>query len=79
MIETLPLLTPDPQRRERTRKRCHERLARGRTLHNSSGLRGNTIHLVIERAIIGGLCAIYISGVALVAIEMLFEVPILFQ
>jgi hypothetical protein len=26
----------------------------------------------IERALIGGLCAIYISGVALVAIQMLF-------
>ena len=72
MIETLPLLTPDPHRRDRTRKRCHERLARRRTLHESSGLQRKTIRLVIERAIIGGLCAIYISGVALVAIEMLF-------
>ena len=79
MIETLPLLTPDPQRRERTRKRCHERLARRRPLHESSGLRGKTIRHVIGRAIIGSLCAIYISGVALVAIEMLFEAPTLFR
>jgi hypothetical protein len=72
MIGTLPLLTPDAQRGERTRKRCHERLARERSLHKSSGRRGNTNNLDIERALIGALCAIYISGVALVAIEMLF-------
>ncbi len=72
MIETLPLLTPDAPRCERTLKRCHERLTRGRTHDNSPRGRANTIHLVVERALIAGLCAVYISGVALVAIEMLF-------
>jgi hypothetical protein len=72
MIQTLPLLTPDPHRSERTLSRCHERLARGRAHRNTTGGRGNTNVLVIERALIGGLCLIYISGVALVAIQMLF-------
>lgn len=71
MIDTLPLLTPDPQRCERTRKRCSERLTRERTHRNSPGGRVNTIGVAIERVFIGGLCAIYISGVALVAIQML--------
>ena len=67
MIPSLPLLTPDAQRSERTIARCHERLARLRPVAG----RGNTMYLAIERALIGGLCLIYISGVALVAIQIL--------
>jgi hypothetical protein len=62
MIETLPMLTPNPQRCERTLTRCHERLARRRFNY-----------LAIERALIGGLCVLYISSVAAVAIQMLFS------
>jgi hypothetical protein len=62
MIEILPLLTPDPQRCDDTLTRCHERLARRRSNY-----------LAIERVLIGGLCAIYISGVAAVVIQMLFS------
>ena len=67
MIQPLPLLTPDAQRGRRTVVRCHERLARLRP----AARRGNTTYLAVERALIGGLCLIYISGVALVAIQIL--------
>jgi hypothetical protein len=67
MIQPLPLLTPDAQRGQRTVARCHERLARRRP----DVRRGNTTYLAIERALIGGLCVIYISGVALIAIQVL--------
>jgi hypothetical protein len=67
MIQPLPLLTPNAQRGQRTIARCHERLAR-----RSSGVRRrNTTYLAVERALLGGLCLIYISGVALVAMQML--------
>jgi hypothetical protein len=67
MIQPLPLLTPNPQRGQRTIARCHERLARRRPVVR----RSNTTYLAVERALIGGLCVIYLSGVALVAIQML--------
>jgi hypothetical protein len=66
MIQTLPLLTPNAQRSQRTIARCHERLAHRRPVRGV-----NTTYLAVERALIGGLCLIYISGVALVAIQML--------
>jgi hypothetical protein len=71
MIETLPLLTPSRQRSERTIARCHERLARRHKRRDSTGGRSKTSYLVIERALIGTLCVVYISGVALVAIQVL--------
>lgn len=71
MIETLPLLTPDPQRSERTIARSHEQLARRHK--RAEAARTNTRYLAVERAIIGGLCVIYISGVALVAIQVLMD------
>ncbi len=67
MIETLPLLTPDAERGRRTVSRCHNRMARQRTVVR----RRNTTYLAIERALVGALCLIYISGVALAAIQML--------
>ena len=67
MIEPLPLLTPDAQRGERTIARCHKRLARLRPVQKG----GNSTYPAIERALVGGLCVIYISGVVLVAIQML--------
>ena len=66
MIQPLPLLTPNAQRGQRTIARCHERLERLRPVR-----RGNTTYRAVERAIIGGLCLIYLSGVARVAIQVL--------
>ena len=73
MIETLPLLTPDPRRRDRTIARCHERLERRQKRRLSGAIRPTTIYLAVERAIVGGLCVAYISGVALVAIRVLLD------
>jgi hypothetical protein len=71
MIETLPLLTPNAQRGERTIARCHERLARRRKRVESASRRTSTKYLAVERVLIVGFCVIYLSGVALVAIQML--------
>lgn len=71
MIGPLPVLTPNPQRSKRTLTRCHERLARRRRPRNTTRGRSDTTYLAIERALIGGLCVVYIAGVALVAIHVL--------
>ena len=71
MIETLPLLTPNAQRGERTIARCHERLARRRKRLEAAATRTSARYLAVERVLIGGFCVIYLSGVALVAIQML--------
>ena len=67
----LPLLTPNAQRGQRTVARCHQRLARRRRRPGTAASRGHTTYLAVELAVIGGLCVIYLSGVALVAIQML--------
>jgi hypothetical protein len=67
MIQPLPLLTSNAQRGQRTIARCHERLAHLRPVVRHD----NATYLAVERALIGGLCLIYISGVALIAIQML--------
>ena len=71
MIQPLPLLTPNARRNQRTIARCHERLARRRKRLGAAAGGGNPTYLAIERALVGALCVIYLSGVALVAIQML--------
>ena len=71
MIEALPLLTPDPRRSDRTLARCHERLARRRKRIATNRSRPDATYLAVERALIGALCVIYMSGVAFVAIRVL--------
>ena len=71
MIEALPLLTPDAHRGARTRARCHEQLARRRKRLESFVKPANTRYLLVERALIGVLCTMYISEVAVIAIQML--------
>ena len=71
MIQTLPALTPNAQRGQRTIARCHQRLARRRKRLGPAAGGENTTYLAVERVLVGGLCVIYISGVALVAIKML--------
>ena len=71
MIETLPLLTPNPERSARTIDRCHKRLARRRKPMVTDTSGPYSTYLAVERAVIGGLCVIYISGVALIAIHVL--------
>ena len=71
MTETLPPLTPDAHRGERTRARCHEQLARRRKRLESSVKPANTRYLLVERALVGVLCTMYLSEVAAIAIDML--------
>ena len=71
MMEALPLLKPDPRRSERTAARCHDRLARRRKRLDTAMRHTNTKYLAVERALVGALCVIYISGVALIAIQVL--------
>ncbi len=71
MIETLPLLTPDPERGERTLARCHQRLARRRQKLEADGNRADSRYLAVERVVVCGLCVVYISAVAFAAIQIL--------
>jgi len=66
----LPLLTPDAARSERTISRCHDRLTRRRK-RLEAARHTNARYLAIERAVIGGLCVVYVSGVLLVALQIL--------
>ena len=71
MIETLPLLTPDPQRTTRILARCHERLAHRHKRAQAAARRTRSRYLAVERALFGCLCVMYIAGVALVAFQVL--------
>lgn len=71
MIETLPILTPDPERTMRTAERCRARLSRRRKHLAADGKRLNARYLAVERVLVGSLCVIYMASVALVAIDML--------
>ena len=66
----LPLLTPSAERSQRTIARCHETLTRRRK-RQEAATRTNARYLAVERAVIGGLCVVYISGVLFVALQML--------
>jgi len=63
MIDQLPLLTSDPERVRRLTARCHERLARQRRRTEDAAAPVSPAMLMAERAIVGGLCAIYLSSV----------------
>ncbi|HJP61683.1 MAG TPA: hypothetical protein VJ865_16865 [Gemmatimonadaceae bacterium] len=69
MIEMLRLLAPDAHRTHRTKALCHERLARQRKQATTNGHLTQTYR--IERALVCGFCLIYISAVALVAVQVL--------
>jgi hypothetical protein len=71
MIEDLPLLTPDPRRSARTAARCHDRLTRRRQRLDSAARRADSTYATVERALVGALCVVYISGVAIIAIQVL--------
>lgn len=57
MIEQLPLLVPDPARRDRTRARCHKKLVHRGRPHGHRPF-------VLDRALLIGLGAIYLSSLA---------------
>lgn len=71
MIEQLPLLTPDPARARRVSKRCHERLTQQRRRIEATEKPVSPGILMIERAIVAGLCALYLSSVARDVVRLL--------
>ena len=73
MIEELPLLTPDPERANRLRARCHTRLERIRHSRHEAALPKRTLVQARrwERALVGGVCVIYISAVVRTALQVL--------
>ena len=61
MIESLPLLTPDPVRGAKLLARCHDRLGRQRRRAESNGM---------ERALMTGFAAHYVMAVAANALSV---------
>jgi hypothetical protein len=71
MIETLPLLTPEARRGARTIARCHQRLARRRRhVEGTTRRAAHARYLAFERALVGAFCVIYLTGMALIALQM---------
>lgn len=64
MIEQLPSLIPDPARAQRVSKRCHERLTQHRRRIEAAAKPLNPRILIMERALVAGLCALYLSSAA---------------
>lgn len=64
MIEQLPLLIPDPARAQRVSENCHERLTQHRRRIEAAAKPVSPGILIIERALVAGLCALYLSSVA---------------
>ena len=73
MIEQLPLLTSDPERVQHVTARCHERLARHRRRIEDAAPPVSPATLMAERAIVGGLCAIYLSAVVFDVLRVLYR------
>lgn len=69
----LPRLEPDRARVERVRARCRAALARRQQVANSPRP-GNFTSRVIEPALVGGLCVIYLTAVVLDALGLLARV-----
>jgi hypothetical protein len=63
VIEQLPLLTPEPARTQSVLKRCHDRLNQQRRRAEAVAKPRKGIQ-ILERAIVAGLCAVYLSSVA---------------
>lgn len=64
MIEQLPTFVPNPERSDRTRARCHERMARQVQARDQK-------LFAIERAVVVGVSAIYLSAVAFDVMRLL--------
>jgi hypothetical protein len=71
VIEQLPLLTPDAARARQVSKRCHEMLTKQRRDLESAAKPASRKTLMIERAIVAGLCALYLSSVARDVVQLL--------
>jgi hypothetical protein len=63
MIESLPILQPNADRRARTMTRCHERLERRRRKQARLEQR-NARGLGFEPVVVAGLCVLHLIAVA---------------
>ena len=68
LLAGLPRSNPDPARSERVRDRCHRKLARPRLRASRYGGQAPFIR-ALESAVVGGFCAAYFLGVALIALR----------
>ena len=67
MLGQLPRVAPDAARAQRVRIRCHGQLTR--PWHLPAIARSATAGRKLESALVGGFCAVYFSGVALMALR----------
>jgi hypothetical protein len=69
MIDTLPLLTPDPKRSARVATRCSELLDK-RAAQTARSARDAAQSRRIERDLTAGICALYLSSVVVIALRV---------
>ena len=62
--ETLPLVMPDHVRASRVVARCHARMAR------QHQRRHQPTPALVERAVVGGFCIVYLSAVLQIALRI---------
>jgi hypothetical protein len=67
VLAGLPRSNPDAARSERIRARCHRKLTRPRSLPAMA--RSATAGRTFESVVVGGFCAAYFFGVALMALH----------
>ena len=70
MIETLPLLKPDPARSARTLARCRVKVARRAERAAMAKPRPNPALLAFERLVVAGLVLAYLASVLDIAISI---------
>jgi hypothetical protein len=64
MMETLPRLAPDSSRGERTRARCHVKLAVRRPRPEALNRPPSPKNVVVERFLLAGVCLVYLVSMA---------------
>jgi hypothetical protein len=69
MIDTLPLLTPDPKRSAQITARCRGMLDK-RAAAAARSTREAARSGRIERGLTAGLCALYLSSVVVIALRV---------
>jgi hypothetical protein len=71
MIDSLPALTPSPDRAARTIARCHDRLTQQRQRRDTQEREPRRRSLTIERAVGATFCVLYAAVVIFNAIRIM--------
>jgi hypothetical protein len=66
----LPRLTPDEDRAERVKSRCRAQCARGRRRQLRRDAVVEFVSQVLAPAAVGGVCAVYVACLVVLAIEL---------